>query len=399
MKGQDLLRSSLGSIGEKIIRTSIIVVIIITLVLISLLSINNGYAATGEKMKIIFTDGRKSFEYTLKELNLLKWGNWLYCYNSPDLRYKLNLLREKVDEYPINARMVWSEQKCLEIIPEIAGRELDLEALVPKVATGASYRAMIELPFKTIEAEINSEKLAQCLPRELWAEYSTVLADVPNRMENIKVAAESLDGIIILPREEVSFNSIVGPRNTERGFLPAPIIMGGKFEMGIGGGICQVSSTLYNTVLLAGLEIKERYNHSVAIAYVPLGRDATVVYGSKDLKFTNNSGCNLLLRTKVEGNRLNMSLYGPGAKPFGQVSIRQKTIKVFPYKKIYQEDNSLREIKTLTKGQNGYLVETSRLFCIEGKEIEEVLSRDYFAPINKIIAIPVNSPYEYNMHE
>src|SRR5690606_9807336 len=107
-----------------------------------------------------------------------------------------------------------------------------------------------------------------------------------------------------------SFNRVVGPRTLAKGFLPAPEIVGEEFVEGVGGGICQVSSTLYNAALYADLQIVERYRHSVPLGYVPPGRDATLQYGVMDFQFRNTTGEPLIVRAVAGDGRLHVTLWG-----------------------------------------------------------------------------------------
>ena len=142
------------------------------------------------------------------------------------------------------------------------------------------------------------------------SQYSTEFdSTMVNRTENILLSAKALDGIRLAPGERFSFNEIVGKRTTEAGYKEAPIISGDTFIPGIGGGVCQVSTTLYNAVVLADLEILERHHHSLPVDYVPPGQDATVSYPSLDFKFRNTLDSFLQIRSFVEGDALTFKLY------------------------------------------------------------------------------------------
>lgn len=118
--------------------------------------------------------------------------------------------------------------------------------------------------------------------------YTTLIDRSVNRTNNVKLSCQAIDGLILQPGQVFSFNVTSGPRTQERGYQVAPIFVGKKVVPGRGGGVCQTSSTLYNSVLEAGLEVVERHPHSLPVAYVAAGRDATVSWGGADLKFRNN---------------------------------------------------------------------------------------------------------------
>ncbi len=147
------------------------------------------------------------------------------------------------------------------------------------------------------------------------AQYTTYFdASQINRTVNIRLAAKALDGKRLAPGERFSFNGSVGERTAEAGYKEALIIEGDVFTPGLGGGICQVSSTLYNAAILANLEILERHHHTLPISYVPPGQDATVAYPILDFKFKNTTGANLLIRSSVEGGTLTFKLYKEAKK-------------------------------------------------------------------------------------
>jgi vancomycin resistance protein YoaR len=140
--------------------------------------------------------------------------------------------------------------------------------------------------------------------------YETLYGGDPNRIHNVQLVAHLVDNKLIAPGATFSFNGTTGERSAEKGFLEAPVIVNGELETGLGGGVCQVSTTVFNAAYEAGLRITARTNHSLYISHYPLGRDATVNYPDIDLKFVNDTGHWLLLRTWVGQSSLTVSLYG-----------------------------------------------------------------------------------------
>lgn len=347
--------------------------------------------------EIVFVDGINRYVYSLQELGLVRLGQnegtgsgkvLIGCKNHQVLSYKLFLLSKKIYQPAKDASFFVNENRELKIIPEQEGRELDLGLLITELGNPGYYQEEYILPIKKVQPQVTAEQLEKRNPRHLWAEYSTILADIPDRTENVRIASAMLNGLIISPHEEISFNSIVGPREINRGYRAAMIISAGKFEPGVGGGICQVSSTLYNTLLLAGLDITERHNHSVRIYYVPLGRDATVVYGSKDLKFVNNTGEYLLLRTSLDKLTLTMSVYGPATPPAKRsIKLYTKIIREIPPAQRIIIDESLPagEQQIVEQGQPGYLTETHREYAGLNESVDEIISTDYYQPIQRVI--------------
>lgn len=153
---------------------------------------------------------------------------------------------------------------------------------------------------KTITKEIKIIEVEKTL-----GEAVTKIIDTgENRMNNIYLACASVSGKKLLPGEEFSFNECTGPRSKKRGYKDAPVIFNGEKSYGVGGGVCQVSTTIYMAAKNASLKINERYVHSEEVAYAPNHTDATVVYGEKDLRFKNNTDNTIYIYTWVENGKV-----------------------------------------------------------------------------------------------
>ena len=211
-----------------------------------------------------------------------------------------------------------------------------------------------------------------------------------DRTHNLSKAAQSINGSVIPAGGVFSFNGIVGPRTYELGYRDAMVIISGIFEPGLGGGICQVSSTIYNAVLLAGLDIVERHNHSLAVAYIPLGRDATVAYGIQDFKFSNNTNSPIYIRALASGGNLTVTIYG-NIDYRQKIEISNVVDLVTPFNEIIKEDNDLSPgtEKVETNGIPGYVVRTFRTFFDQnGNKIKtENLATDRYIPLNKLLLV------------
>jgi len=140
--------------------------------------------------------------------------------------------------------------------------------------------------------------------------YETIYGGDPNRIHNVQLVAHLVDGKLIAPGATFSFNRATGDRTADKGFREAPVIINGELTTGLGGGVCQVSTTVFNAAYEAGLKITERTNHALYISHYPQGRDATVNYPDVDLKFVNDTAHWILLRTYVGSYSLDVELYG-----------------------------------------------------------------------------------------
>jgi len=146
--------------------------------------------------------------------------------------------------------------------------------------------------------------------RGLVGSYETIYGGDANRIHNVQLVSKLIDGHLIAPGATFSFNQATGERTAAKGFREAPVIINGELQTGLGGGVCQVSTTVFNAAYEAGLKITARTNHALYISHYPLGRDATVNYPDTDLRFANDTDHWLLLRTFVGSYSLTVGLYG-----------------------------------------------------------------------------------------
>ena len=243
------------------------------------------------------------------------WGISLdphYQWNDQALRDALTKTIVPLNIPAENARFTITPDNTVDIVPEKIGKQVDIDPLIASVKKlTLTQNATIPIPFQDISPSITKTELEKLKTTGLLSSYTTYFN--PNqigRTENIRLAAKAIDLTVLKPEEEFSFNRTVGERTVEAGYQMAIIIEGNQFTPGLGGGVCQVSSTLYNAVQQANLTVTERSRHSIAITYVPPGQDATVAYPDVDFKFKNTSGGFLLIRSNVSGNSITFSIYG-----------------------------------------------------------------------------------------
>ncbi len=198
------------------------------------------------------------------------------------------------------------------IVPAKEGRALDVPATVDVLLAAAlsPTRRRAKLVVATKQADRTTADARAMGVTGLVAAYETIYGGDPNRISNVQLVSRLIDHHLIAPDEEFSFNETTGERTEEKGFKEAPVIINGELQTGIGGGVCQVSTTTFNAAFEAGLEITQRTNHALYISHYPQGRDATVNYPDLDLRFVNDTGHWLLLRTWVGSDRLTVALYG-----------------------------------------------------------------------------------------
>ncbi|MBE0416242.1 MAG: VanW family protein [Coriobacteriia bacterium] len=199
------------------------------------------------------------------------------------------------------------------IIPSRDGVGVDVEALateMTRVLTTEETRT-VQLRTRRIEPELTTERAEQMGIKERIATYTTTfLSTNKPRVSNIHTLTSALDGTLLAPGATFSFNGTIGPRTAAKGYEEAPAIIGGRLVPSLGGGICQVATTLFNTVFESGLPVVERRNHSFYISSYPKGRDATVSWGGVDFKFKNDTEHWIYIATAYTNTSVTISLYG-----------------------------------------------------------------------------------------
>jgi vancomycin resistance protein YoaR len=183
-------------------------------------------------------------------------------------------------------------------------------ALLHAVLKRRPQLRVAQLPVQEAPAKLSTEAARAMHISGMVSTYTTVFGGVPNRIHNVELVSHLVDNKLIAPGTTFSFNKTTGERNASKGFLVAPVIVNGELTTGLGGGVCQVSTTVFNAAFEAGLKITERTNHALYISHYPQGRDATVNYPDVDLKFVNDTGSWMLLRTFVSSSSLTVSLFG-----------------------------------------------------------------------------------------
>ncbi|WP_148867949.1 VanW family protein [Thermosediminibacter litoriperuensis] len=294
---------------------------------------------------------------------------------------------------PKNARFKIVDGK-ITIENEIEGIQVDQESLKQEILKAIwSRERKIPVPVTTIKPEVTAETLIKMNIKEEVASFSTKFdKSQVGRSTNIKLAAEKLEGYIIPPGEVFSFNDAVGERTSKEGYKEAPIFFKNEVISGIGGGVCQISSTLYNLALLTDLEIIERSNHSLPVSYVPLGRDATVNYGLIDLKFRNNTEGYLLLHTEVKDDTLTVKFYG-SKKNDKNIKIVSEVVKKIPPPVTVKEDYSLEKGKIrIQEGKPGYQVKVWKIVSHNGTQEKKLVSTDTYNPTATILFVGKKDP-------
>jgi vancomycin resistance protein YoaR len=301
---------------------------------------------------------------------------------------------------PRNA-VVLVENNEIVVSPHVNGRSIDRKTLAMFIEKAESN----EDSFHSIELTITPPPLTQKEAEEML--FKDILAEASsrfytnnkndrNRGENIRIASEKIHNTLLGPGEVFSFNDVVGPRTAEAGYQVAHVYTAGEVVDGIGGGICQVSSTLYNAVLYAGLETVERWNHVFTVEYVPLGQDATVSYGSVDFKFRNSTAWPIRIEAEVtDTNLVIFRLVGTNEEPGKTIELVPEIKSVTPFSTVYIDDPSLPEGVEIIKqeGKKGYTVDTHKIVKM-GNEISSssILHRSTYKPLTRQVRRGTKKP-------
>lgn len=229
-------------------------------------------------------------------------------YYEEEVRVIVEQMARKAQYPPLEATI---DHDTGEIIPHENGLYFDVDEVVHDVVSARSnthltLRGIEVIPFWRTE---HLEEIT-----EIIGDFSTPVLGSPARVKNINLSLEAINNILLMPGDVFSFNDIVGERTVERGYGSAPIILGEAVVPGVGGGICQTSTTLYNAVRLSGLEVIERRIHSVPPSYIKHGLDATVAWPHTDFKFKNNSNTPVIVKGAIQKWRVRVWILGTERK-------------------------------------------------------------------------------------
>ncbi len=241
---------------------------------------------------------------------------------------------------------------------------------------------------ETVVPELTTQKLKENSVK--IGECTTIAANNEARNTNINLMCEAVNGLTLQPGETLSINELVGERTEEKGFKKAPAIMDGKRLVDdLGGGICQLSGTLYNAALLANMEIVERVRHSFPSAYLPIGLDSTLNWDDKDLKIKNTSEYPMYLSANFEGQEVKVEIFGQPLPDGMEIVIEPVMLKETPPKKAeieYTSQLPAGVTKTVISSRKGYDVDVYRIYYQNGAEVKrELLSQDRYPAVTGLI--------------
>lgn len=314
---------------------------------------------------------------------------------------EIKIPTENQSAEPINIEKIYGEVHCepqdaylikepFQLVKDVSGIDFAISMEEAKALITGDKEEYI-IPLKITPANKTVANLGEDAFPHTLAEFKTNYdAGYAARSTNLRLAANKINGTVLLPGEVFSFNKVVGKRTVQDGYQNAPIYENGKVVDGLAGGICQISSTLYNAVLLANLDIVERRNHNFTSTYVPAGRDATVVYGAIDFKFKNSRQYPIKLVSSVSGGIARFEIKGIKEDTEYQVNIYTKTTEEIPFQEEVQEDSSIPAgtKQVVQSGHKGAKVSSYRALVLNGKEVSrKLLANDTYKAMNRIVKV------------
>ena len=311
----------------------------------------NGAGIYKDELKIKILDALQTINYNDKDIEIPTYIKY------PD---KINLQKVHDDIYT-EVKNAYYTKEPYAVYPHIVGVDFNIEQAQQIIDSEKKEEYKIALQITNPEVSINDIGL-DAFPN-LLAEFSTKYdASAKNRTINLKLASDKINGTVIMPGEVFSYNKVVGKRTIEAGYKEATIYENGQVTSGLGGGICQISTTLYNAAVGANLNITSRRNHMFTTSYVPAGKDATVAWGSTDFKFKNSRDYPIKIESTVNGGIAKVRIYGL---------------------KTDNEYNITIETSTVKSTSKNLIVDSFKVYRQNGKVIKkEKISRDTYKKLN-----------------
>ena len=314
----------------------------------------------------------------------------------PAATAQLRRLQKAFDRVPKDADWAVGAGGKVRIVPAQPGVSLDIDRSAAAILAAARRPAnrVAVLPYSVAQPSRTTAQATALGITGTVGAYETFFGGVPNRIHNVQLVAHLIDKKLVAPGATFSFNQTTGERSAAKGFLEAPVIINGELETGLGGGVCQVSTTVFNAAFEAGLPITARTNHALYISHYPLGRDATVDYPDVDLRFVNDTGHWLLLRTWVSSSSLTVALYGTPQHRRVE-SVTQPLRDVSPPPVVKTNDPTLAVGQTIVTDPGVPSQTTSverKVYAPDGKLISDQTWSSYYRAVPKQVTVGTKKP-------
>lgn len=343
----------------------------------------------------------EAFSYG-KELNLLKKYSLIkgsqskqyklkFTYDSKPVNELIDSIEKEVNKDPVNASLSGSGGNFT-VVADQKGKKLQKDVLqkevLAKIDGSVGSDINIKAPIEAVTAKITADKLGNTKSR--ISGFSTDYGSISSseRANNIILATRSINGKILMPGDSFSFNDVVGERTAEKGYQAAPVIIGNQVDSGLGGGICQVSTTLYNAILRANIKSEERAHHTLPSHYVPLGMDATVDYGNLDYKFKNTLDYPIYIEADSSGGVVAFNIYSNQALVSTVTEVHSNVYQTIQPNVKYVDDSTLAvgQTEQVQAPSTGYKVKVTKKTTKNGAVIsEDLIADDFYKPVDAVI--------------
>jgi len=282
-----------------------------------------------------------------------------------------------------NAHFVVAGAK-VSVTPSQPGRDVDPAQLARAITAAATAGQVARVELGARQPDLTTAKAHALGIREKLTSFTTEMGvSSSNRIHNVHLMADYIDGTLIQPGEVFSFNDVVGPRTSERGFLEGQMIIGSLVLPSIGGGVCQTATTLFNDAFELGLPILERTNHNLYLSHYPLGRDATVAWGGPDFKFKNDLKHGILIKTSYTDSTLTFTFYGTNEHRRVVATTSSQTKWTGPSMNYAIDPNAPRRSAKVVQGtgEKGFDVSVDRtVYDASGKELRHDTFKSHYIP-------------------
>lgn len=363
--------------------------------------------------KIQFTGANNTYEYTLSDLglqidatstitNLIKSNTPTYTINEDSNNQILNTLKEAEEIKAVNASMTYTPNSTSDLQDDFTtingtdGKTIDTELFVNDINTfiNSNENNIIPLNFIATQPDFNSETMN--FKKSVLGSQVTNYSGEGGRTTNLRTASNNISGWVLYPNEEFSTNTAFKSRIASNGYVNAPVIVNGGLEDGIGGGICQISSTLYCAVVYSELDILERRNHSLKVSYLPYAYDCTLAEGSIDFRFVNNTEYPILIHSTVENGKASVKIFGYESRPDNrEIKLKNEFIQSYQSSVQEIEDPNLPLGKQVydTKPLNGAKYNLYKDIYIDGALTDTILvNESTYRTRNGVLRIGTGAP-------
>lgn len=328
-----------------------------------------------------------------------------YSYDRQKVEQELEMVAQELNQEAQDSTLT-RKNGAFVITDEKNGYEMDISQTADKAEalivskTGGEVEPVIKETEPKIKRAANEQ-----VTDLIGTFYTTYSLNAASRNENLRVGSNNVNGTVIAPGEVFSMNDALGPQTYENGYKDAGVYVNGKVEQGVGGGVCQITTTLYNAAIFAELEIVERSPHSMTVGYVPLGRDSAVAGTYKDLKFRNNTDVPIYLEVYAENGKQVANIYGKEIHEAGRKlefeTVYEGSIPK-PAEKITEDDTLEKGVRKVTSaGKEGSKVSVYKKVFQNGKQVSRELfsTSTYRSTADEVVVGTMEKPVEEPVQE